>query len=66
MTALMNVVVNGKAEALPEGSTLDTLLRDPRGVAVAVNSVVVPASRWSATVLRPHDAVEVVTAHQGG
>jgi sulfur carrier protein len=39
---------------------------DMKGVAVAVNGYVVPRSEWAVTVLQPHDAVEVVTARQGG
>jgi sulfur carrier protein len=36
------------------------------GVAVAVNGAVVPRSAWATTALRDGDAVEVVTAVQGG
>lgn len=36
------------------------------GVAVALNSAVVPRSRWATTALAPHDAIEIVTAAQGG
>ncbi len=36
------------------------------GIAVAVNSEVVPRSQWAVTVLRDGDAVEVITAMQGG
>lgn len=36
------------------------------GVAVAVDGTVVPRSRWSATPLAGGQAVEIVTAVQGG
>ena len=36
------------------------------GIAVAVNSEVVPRSEWSTTILRPGDRVEIVTAAAGG
>ncbi len=36
------------------------------GVAVAVNSEVVPKSRWSETVLKSGDRIEIVGASQGG
>lgn len=36
------------------------------GVAVAVDGAVVPRSRWSATPLTSGQAVEIVTAVQGG
>jgi sulfur carrier protein len=38
----------------------------PRGVAIAVDDVVVPRSAWGTTDVRPGDRVEVVTAVQGG
>lgn len=38
----------------------------PPGVAVALNGDVVPRSAWSSTRLAPGDAVEIVTAVQGG
>jgi sulfur carrier protein len=62
----MNVTVNGETRAVERGTTLEALVADPRGVAVALNGAVVPASAWAATALGEHDAVEVVTAHQGG
>ncbi|MEN2738505.1 sulfur carrier protein ThiS [Microbacterium sp. X-17] len=36
------------------------------GIAVAVNAAVVPRGGWSATVLADGDAVEIVSATQGG
>lgn len=36
------------------------------GVALAVDGVVVPRGAWAATPLRTGDAVEIVTAVQGG
>jgi len=38
----------------------------PRGVAVAVNDMVVPRTQWAARRLAPGDAVEIVRATQGG
>jgi sulfur carrier protein len=35
-------------------------------VAVALNGVVVPSGSWEKTPVSENDAVEVVTAHQGG
>jgi sulfur carrier protein len=37
-----------------------------RGIAVAVDGVVVPREAWPATGLRPDAVVEVLTAVQGG
>jgi sulfur carrier protein len=62
----MRVFVNGEPRVLPDHADLDTVVPDRRGVAVAVNGAVVPATDWARTVLREDDRVEVVTAHQGG
>jgi sulfur carrier protein len=37
-----------------------------RGLAVAVNGEVVPRSSWTVTALDDGDAVEILTAVQGG
>jgi sulfur carrier protein len=62
--------VNGRDERLA-AATVAELLRArgidrPRGVAVAVNGVVVPARRWSEVSLAPGDAVEIVKPFGGG
>ena len=62
----MRVTVNGLPRELPEDTRLPSLVPGGRGVAVALNGVVVRAADWPATVLRDHDNVEVVTARQGG
>lgn len=36
------------------------------GVAAAIDAVVVPRSRWSATPLEAGQTVEIITAMQGG
>jgi sulfur carrier protein len=66
----MKVVVNGNAQALPDGSTVADAVREvtavARGVAVAVNGEVVPRAGWPGVALRDGDQVEVLTAAQGG
>jgi sulfur carrier protein len=66
----MTLTVNGHAREVAPGSTLADLVRQltesPRGVAAAVNGEVVPRGAWPATALAERDAVEVVTAVQGG
>ncbi|HWJ10607.1 MAG TPA: sulfur carrier protein ThiS [Nocardioides sp.] len=66
----MTITCNGEPWAA-EGSVADLLgarLGDPAppGIAVAVNGEVVPRTAWPAVVLADGDAVEVVTAVQGG
>jgi sulfur carrier protein len=43
---------------IPDGTTL--------GIAVAVNSVIVPRAGWAREQLADGDAVEIVSATQGG
>ncbi len=66
----MILMVNGEPRDLPAGATLAALVgqlvESPRGVAAAVNGQVVPRREWSTTELSDRDAVEVVTAVQGG
>ena len=68
----MVVIINGKKVHTTEGATLVALLRDngiaenAEGVAVAVNSSVVPRSRWGSVRLSDGDIVELIHAVQGG
>jgi sulfur carrier protein len=66
----ISVSVNGKAQDVAPGTTLDALVAvlapAPAGVAAAVNETVVPRTRWPLTALRDGDRVEVLTAVQGG
>ena len=65
----MIVVVNEKELEVGEGTTVAGLLESlgfpDRGVAVALESSVLPRSRW-ATMLFDGARIEVVTAVQGG
>ncbi|GAB3282868.1 hypothetical protein GCM10027449_25320 [Sinomonas notoginsengisoli] len=76
------ITVNGEGRDLPDpatvlalvaGTTGRTIGADGKpadggrlGVAVAVNSEVVPRRSWASTALAAGDAVELVTAMQGG
>lgn len=68
----MQVLVNGDERTLPEGATVESLVallgapESGRGVAVAVEGVVVPRSEWAEVELSPRSRVEVLTAVQGG
>lgn len=62
----MNITLNGRPQEVAPGTRVDQLVPSRSGIAVAVNGVVVPAGTWPATTLSEHDAVEIVTAHQGG
>lgn len=62
----MMITVNGRPRDVEPGTTLETLVPAPRGVAAALNGAVVPASSWAATPLGESDVVDIVTATQGG
>ena len=66
----MTLTGNGEPREIAPGATLadlvGQLIESPRGVAAAVNGEVVPRRAWPATALADRDAVEVVTAVQGG
>ena len=66
----MHLTVNGKPFTVLEPPSVETLVQRltaaRRGVAVAVNGTVVPRSAWADVPLAEGDAVEVLTAAQGG
>lgn len=66
----MNLVVNGASRAVPGGTTVADLVASvvdsTRGVAVAVDGVVVPRSGWGDRELEDGQAVEILTAAAGG
>ena len=62
----MHLIVNGERRRVADGLRLADLVPERRGVAVAVNGVVVRAAAWPVTDLHEDDRVEVVAAHQGG
>jgi sulfur carrier protein len=66
----VQVTVNGDPQQLTDGMSLAELVRTvsdrETGIAVAVNSEVVPRSGWHGTQIADGDQVDVVTAVQGG
>lgn len=67
----MRLTVNGReyvdgGDGLSVAALVERLTEARRGVAVAVNGTVVPRSTWATSTLADGDAVEVLTAAQGG
>ncbi|MEI8134825.1 MAG: sulfur carrier protein ThiS [bacterium] len=68
----MKLIVNGKSEVCDEQIMLGELLYlnkikpDEKGVAVALNEVVVFRAKWSDTIVRDGDRIEIIRATQGG
>jgi sulfur carrier protein len=71
----VNLVVNGEAREVGEGTTLVDLIprridaagsREGRGIAVARNGEVVPKADWAVVEVQPGDRIEVLNAIGGG
>lgn len=66
----MNISLNGEERIVRPGATVNDLVEElgvpTRGVAVALDHVIVPRSAWARTVVTVGARVDVVTAMQGG
>ena len=66
----MNINLNGEERIVRPGATVSDLVEElgvpTRGVAVALDHVIVPRSAWARTVVAVGARVDVVTAMQGG
>ncbi len=66
----MNIQVNGAPREVADGTSVQALLvavaGSARGSAVVLDGEVVPRSSWDDVTLRQGQAVEIVTAVQGG
>lgn len=68
----MNIKINGEVLAVNEQMKLNEFVqfrlnvKEPKGVAVALNDMIIPKSKWNETVLNDNDNVEIVHAVQGG
>jgi thiamine biosynthesis protein ThiS len=67
---MIDITINGEPRPIPADLTVSGLLDHlkllPTQVAVEVNQHVVPRSEHAAVVIRPGDAVEIVTFVGGG
>jgi sulfur carrier protein len=68
----MKVVINGQDQQVTDDATVGQVLLHAigetpmRGVAVAVDGVVIPRTEWEDTRLVPDQKVEILHAVQGG
>lgn len=66
----MTITLNGAKCVVEDGTTLEQLMLSvtdsTRGTAAAVDGEVVPRMEWPMITLREGQAVELVTAVQGG
>jgi len=66
----MTITLNGEQRDVADGATLAALMTEltgsTRGSAAVVDGEVVPRRDWPDYALRPGQAVELITAVQGG
>ncbi len=66
----MKIQLNGNTHDVDANATLEQavalITADTAGTAAAVNEQVVPKANWAQYSLREGDAVEILTAVQGG
>lgn len=66
----MELLINGEPREVPEATSLQALLRllelQEDRVAVELNRSIVKRDRWSDTLLRDHDRLEIVQFVGGG
>jgi sulfur carrier protein len=67
----MEIILNGQprevADIFTVGQLVSELMPGPaRGIAIAINQVIVPKSNWPHHQLSPKDKITLITATQGG
>jgi sulfur carrier protein len=68
----MKIKVNGEERVIESGLSLIKLIQaelktdEPKGVAAAVNAMIVPKQKWEDTIVKENDEIEIVHAVQGG
>jgi sulfur carrier protein len=66
----MNIIVNGQKEDLPQGTSLEDIIKakakDPALVIAELNGTVIERSRWNTAPLKNNDVLELVAFVGGG
>ena len=67
----MNVYINNERKEIQNQNSILELLSDlslngTRGIAVAVNNIVIPKNSWEVCNLNENDRVTIIKATQGG
>lgn len=67
----MEITLNNQTIAVSDNETLESILKqnyllDKKGIAVAVNSSVIPKNKWANTQLNANDNIMIITATAGG
>ena len=66
----MNILLNGKAEEITPGLTVERLVASKgftgAKIAVAIGTKVIPRQEWQVTPLQEGDKVTIISAYRGG
>ena len=67
----MHISINDERQEVPEGCTVTQMLGiceidDLTGLAIALNSTVIPRTEWDTHILKDTDTVLIFSATQGG
>ncbi len=68
----MNIKINSEIISVENNITLNDFVisrlngKEPRGIAVALNEMIIPKHKWQDTILKEEDSIEIVHAVQGG
>jgi sulfur carrier protein len=68
---MVTVFINNKDYVLGEDATLTSALEQngitsQKGIAVAVNTAVIPKTEWPTKILNENDKITIIKATQGG
>lgn len=67
----MEIILNNQSQIINEGSTLQDIVLaqlgdKQKGVAIAVNNVVIQKQAWPLTIVKSNDNILIIKATQGG
>lgn len=67
----MEITLNNRTKTVPDTCTVEQLLDEvvpgkQKGLAVAVNSQIIPRHSWEHRLIRSNDEVLIIKATQGG
>ena len=68
----MKIFLNGQDAAIDDSMNLAEFVsinlkgKEPKGVAAALNDMIIPKQKWESTMINENDSIEIVHAVQGG
>jgi len=69
---MIQIKLNGENRSLMNVINLNDFVlnqlngKEPNGIAVAVNDLVIPKQKWESVIINENDSVEIIHAVQGG